>query len=137
MGLSARNQLPGIVEDVRPGDIMAHVMVRVGESVIESVITRTSAEELFAHVSYLGMSFNNVPPSVNQTISVGGQPEKKFRESRREFKRQRYSEFPGCSVAQHRGRFAYFLPILRTNSRQRRASQGKDKQLTNRWQKGG
>jgi molybdopterin-binding protein len=46
MGLSARNQLPGIVEEVRLGTIMAHVIVRVGQSVIESVITRTSAEEL-------------------------------------------------------------------------------------------
>jgi molybdopterin-binding protein len=46
MGLSARNQLPGVVEDVRLGEIMAHVVVRVGTSVVESVITRTSAEEL-------------------------------------------------------------------------------------------
>ncbi|HEY2015737.1 MAG TPA: TOBE domain-containing protein [Bryobacteraceae bacterium] len=46
MGLSARNQLPGIVEDVRLGEIMAHVVVKVGENIIESVITRTSAEEL-------------------------------------------------------------------------------------------
>lgn len=46
MGLSARNQLPGIVEEVRLGDIMAHVTVKVGDNVIESVITRTSADEL-------------------------------------------------------------------------------------------
>jgi molybdopterin-binding protein len=46
MGLSARNQLPGTIEDVRLGEIMAHVAVRVGESIVESVITRTSAEEL-------------------------------------------------------------------------------------------
>ena len=46
MGLSARNQLPGIVEEVRLGEIMAHVVVGVGQNVIESVITRTSAEEL-------------------------------------------------------------------------------------------
>jgi len=46
MALSARNQLRGTVEDVRLGEIMAHVVVRVGENVIESVITRTSAEEL-------------------------------------------------------------------------------------------
>jgi molybdopterin-binding protein len=46
MALSARNQLPGIVEDVRLGEIMAHVVVKVGESIVESVITRTSAEEL-------------------------------------------------------------------------------------------
>jgi molybdopterin-binding protein len=46
MQLSARNQLPGIVEQVHLGDIMAHVVVKVGENVIESVITRQSAEEL-------------------------------------------------------------------------------------------
>jgi molybdopterin-binding protein len=46
MALSARNQLPGIVEEVQIGDIMAHVVVRVGDNLIESVITRTSAEEL-------------------------------------------------------------------------------------------
>ena len=46
MALSARNQLSGTVEDVRLGEIMAHVTVRVGENVVESVITRTSAEEL-------------------------------------------------------------------------------------------
>ncbi len=46
MGLSARNQLPGTVEEIQVGDIMAHVTVRVGDNLIESVITRNSAEEL-------------------------------------------------------------------------------------------
>lgn len=46
MKLSARNQLPGTVDQVHLGDIMARVVVKVGESVIESVITRQSAEEL-------------------------------------------------------------------------------------------
>jgi molybdopterin-binding protein len=46
MKLSARNQLPGIVDEVRLGEIMAHVIVKVGPNVIESVITRSSAEEL-------------------------------------------------------------------------------------------
>ena len=46
MGLSARNQLPGVVEEVRLGDVMAHVVVRVGANIVESVITRTSADEL-------------------------------------------------------------------------------------------
>jgi molybdate transport system regulatory protein len=46
MPLSARNQLPGIVESVQLGSIMAHVVVKVGDNLIESVITRTSAEEL-------------------------------------------------------------------------------------------
>jgi len=46
MPLSARNQLIGKVTEVHLGDIMAHVMVRVGKSAVESVITRKSAEEL-------------------------------------------------------------------------------------------
>jgi len=46
MALSARNQLPGTIEDIQIGDIMAHVVVKVGDNVIESVITRNSAEEL-------------------------------------------------------------------------------------------
>jgi molybdopterin-binding protein len=46
MALSARNQLPGTIEDIQIGDIMAHVVVKVGANLIESVITRNSAEEL-------------------------------------------------------------------------------------------
>lgn len=46
MALSARNQLPGTVQDIQIGDIMAHVVVKVGDNLIESIITRNSAEEL-------------------------------------------------------------------------------------------
>jgi molybdopterin-binding protein len=46
MPLSARNQLPGVVEDVKLGTVMALVTVRVGENLVESVITRASAEGL-------------------------------------------------------------------------------------------
>jgi molybdopterin-binding protein len=46
MPLSARNQLPGTVVELQIGDIMAHVVVKVGDSLVESVITRNSAEEL-------------------------------------------------------------------------------------------
>jgi molybdopterin-binding protein len=46
MALSARNQLQGRVEEVRLGTVMAHVVVKVGDNLIESVITRISAEEL-------------------------------------------------------------------------------------------
>ena len=46
MALSARNQLPGTIEDIQIGDIMAHVVVKVGNNLVESVITRNSAEEL-------------------------------------------------------------------------------------------
>jgi molybdopterin-binding protein len=46
MTLSARNQLKGTVEEIQLGGVMAHVVVRVGENLIESVITRRSAEEM-------------------------------------------------------------------------------------------
>jgi molybdopterin-binding protein len=46
MTLSARNHLSGTVDEVQLGDVLAHVTVRVGDSVIESVITRRSAEEM-------------------------------------------------------------------------------------------
>jgi molybdopterin-binding protein len=46
MTLSARNHLKGIVDEVQVGDVLAHITVRVGDSIIESVITRRSAEEL-------------------------------------------------------------------------------------------
>jgi len=46
MALSARNQLAGIVEDVKLGTITAQVVVKVGDNQIESVITRTSVEEM-------------------------------------------------------------------------------------------
>ena len=46
MPISARNQLEGKVVSVTLGDIMAHVVVKIGKSQIESVITRMSAQEL-------------------------------------------------------------------------------------------
>jgi molybdopterin-binding protein len=46
MTLSARNHLQGTIEDVQMGDVLAHVTVRVAGGVIESVITRRSAEEM-------------------------------------------------------------------------------------------
>ena len=46
MGISARNQLKGKITEVVLGDVMAHVTVRVGQNLIESVITRRSADEL-------------------------------------------------------------------------------------------
>ena len=46
MALSARNQLKGTVEEVLLGNVMAHVVLSVGDNVIESAITRRSAEEL-------------------------------------------------------------------------------------------
>jgi len=46
MPISARNHLNGKITDIKLGDIMAHVTIKVGQNVIESVITRQSAEEL-------------------------------------------------------------------------------------------
>ena len=46
MKLSARNQLKGTVEEIQLGGVMAHVVVRVGDNLVESVITRRSAEEM-------------------------------------------------------------------------------------------
>jgi len=46
MALSARNQLVGKIKNIQVGDIMAHVTVKVGSNEIESIITRSSAEEL-------------------------------------------------------------------------------------------
>ena len=46
MPISARNQLEGKVKEVTLGDIMAHVVIKVGKGQVESVITRRSAEQL-------------------------------------------------------------------------------------------
>ena len=46
MSVSARNQLKGEITDIVLGTVMAHITMQVGESVIESVITRRSADEL-------------------------------------------------------------------------------------------
>ena len=46
MSISARNQLKGKVTEVILGDVMAHVTIRVGQNLIDSVITRKSAEEM-------------------------------------------------------------------------------------------
>jgi len=46
MKLSARNRLEGKLVELQLGGVMAHVVVKVGENFIESVITRRSAEEM-------------------------------------------------------------------------------------------
>ncbi len=46
MRLSARNRLIGKIVELQLGDIMAHVILEVGEHHVESVITRRSAEEM-------------------------------------------------------------------------------------------
>ena len=46
MAVSARNQLKGEITDIVLGTVMTHITIQVGENVIESVITRRSADEL-------------------------------------------------------------------------------------------
>jgi len=46
MTLSARNRLEGKITELQLGGVMAHVVIRVGDNLIESVITRRSAEEM-------------------------------------------------------------------------------------------
>ena len=46
MQISARNKLEGTVTSIKLGDVMAEVVVQVGENEIVSVVTRTSVEEL-------------------------------------------------------------------------------------------
>ncbi len=44
--ISARNQLRGTVEEIVLGTVTAKISVRVGDTLIESVITRQSVEEM-------------------------------------------------------------------------------------------
>jgi len=46
MTLSARNRLQGIIVELQLGGVMAHVVVKVGDNLIESVITKRSADEM-------------------------------------------------------------------------------------------
>jgi molybdopterin-binding protein len=46
MTLSARNRLQGKVVELEAGGVMVHVVVRVGENLVDSVITKRSAEEM-------------------------------------------------------------------------------------------
>jgi molybdopterin-binding protein len=44
--LSARNQIEGKIVELEVDGVMAHVTVKVGKNLIESVITRRSADEM-------------------------------------------------------------------------------------------
>jgi len=46
MTISARNKLVGKIEELQSGGVMSHVVVRVGDNLIESVITKRSADEM-------------------------------------------------------------------------------------------
>ena len=49
MRLSARNRLVGVMTEIKLGDIMAHVTIKVG-SIRSRAITRRSAEEMSLHL---------------------------------------------------------------------------------------
>lgn len=44
--ISGRNKLKGKIVEIQLGDIMALITVQVGENIVDSVITRKSAEQL-------------------------------------------------------------------------------------------
>ena len=44
--LSARNQIEGKIVELEVDGVMAHVTIQVGKNLIESVITRRSADEM-------------------------------------------------------------------------------------------
>jgi molybdopterin-binding protein len=46
MTLSARNRITGKVVEIEFGGVMVHVVVRCGKNLIESLITKRSAEEM-------------------------------------------------------------------------------------------
>jgi molybdopterin-binding protein len=46
MSISARNQLKGKIVGIVLGDVMAEITIRVGQNIIDAVITRRSAQEL-------------------------------------------------------------------------------------------
>ena len=46
MTLSARNRLEGKIVEIQFGSVMAHVVMRIGNNLIESVITKRSADEM-------------------------------------------------------------------------------------------
>jgi molybdopterin-binding protein len=73
MPISARNKLRGTIEEVDLGDIMAHVVVRVGDNLSESAITRRCADEsklkkgdtVFAVVKSTEVMIQKIDPSFN------------------------------------------------------------------------
>jgi molybdopterin-binding protein len=46
MEISARNRLPGTVKEIKLGQVMAEVTVKVGENELVAAITKASVERL-------------------------------------------------------------------------------------------
>lgn len=66
--LSARNQFPGTIKSIKLGEVMAEVVVAVGDLEIVSAITRGSAESLNLKV---GDSIKAVVKSTEVMIDKG------------------------------------------------------------------
>ena len=75
MTLSARNRLEGNVMELQLGGVMAHVVVQVGDNLIESVITRRSAEEMNLKV---GDRVAEVIKSKAASMSIGADHSKEL-----------------------------------------------------------
>jgi molybdopterin-binding protein len=61
--LSARNQFKGTVKSVKLGNVMAEIVVTVGDLEIVSAITRTSAE-------HMGLKFGDQVTAVIKSTEV-------------------------------------------------------------------
>ena len=46
MTLSARNRIEGKVVEIEFGGVMAHVVIRAGKNLVESLISKRSAEQM-------------------------------------------------------------------------------------------
>lgn len=46
MKISGRNQLPGMIIELKKGDVVSEVVIQVGEHQIAGVITTTSVENM-------------------------------------------------------------------------------------------
>ena len=53
MTLSARDRLEGKITELQLGGVMAHVVVKVGDNLIDSVITKRGADEMNLKVRML------------------------------------------------------------------------------------
>ena len=51
MPISARNKLRGKIEEIQLGDVMAHVVVRVGDNLIEIMTSDSGSNSRFRAVS--------------------------------------------------------------------------------------
>ena len=67
MTLSARNHLAGTIDEIQWSDVVVRVTIKVGDHVIESVITRKSADEMQLKA---GMAVTAVVKATEVMLSV-------------------------------------------------------------------